>query len=171
MSGKTADTLDPALSDDIIDQAERVLRMACDRGLYLATAESCTGGLLAALLTDVEGCSHVFERGFVSYSNEAKCDLLGIAREKVDHCGAVSREVAVAMAEGAFDRSKADIALSITGFAGPGSGEEGLVHFACARTGSTPSHREEHFGAIGRDGVRRAALAVALDMLEDACRL
>ena len=173
MSGKTAETLDSALSDDIIEQAERVLRVACDRDLYLATAESCTGGLLAALLTDVEGCSHVFERGFVSYSNEAKCDLLGIAREKVDHCGAVSRKVAVAMAEGALDRSKADIALSITGFAGPGSGdvEEGLVHFACAKTGSPPTHREEHFGAIGRDGVRRAALAVALDMLEDACLL
>lgn len=167
-----ADTLDPALPDDVTEAAERVLQLACDRDLSLATAESCTGGLLAALLTDVPGKSHVFERGFVTYSSEAKCDLLHIAREKVDTCGAVSREVAIDMASGAKKASGADIALSVTGFAGPGSDddEEGLVHFGCAGPGSRIDHREEHFGAVGRDGVRKASLRVALQMFEAALR-
>lgn len=167
-----ADTLDPALPQEVQDRAYRVLELACDKELYLAAAESCTGGLLAALLTDVPGCSHVFERGFVVYSDEAKCDLLGIEREKVENCGAVSEEVAVAMARGALNRSNAQVSLSITGFAGPpgkdDDGEEGLVHFACARTNGYLAHREEHFGSIGRQGVRIAALEVALEMIEAA---
>jgi nicotinamide-nucleotide amidase len=125
--------------------------------------------LLAALLTDVEGRSHIFERGFVVYAEQAKCDLLGIERKLVDDCGAVSRDVAVAMAKGALANSRAQLAVSITGFAGKtDEGEEGLVHFACQREGRELIHREEHFGDIGRDGVRIAALEVALEMMKEA---
>lgn len=161
-------TLDPALPDDVLDAAEEVLRLADDHDLKLTAAESCTGGLLAALLTDVPGRSHVFERGFVVYSNDAKCDLLGIGRSKVDRCGAVSAEVAHEMATGALRNSRADIALSITGFAGPAGpdDEEGLVHFACSRRNGATFGREEHFGPLGRQGIRIAALRVALDMLK-----
>lgn len=164
------ETLEPALPDDVLDGAEQVLELAHEKELKLATAESCTGGLLAALLTDVPGRSHVFERGFVVYSIDAKCDLLGIGRNKVERCGAVSDEVAREMATGALRNSQADIALSITGFAGPGEpdDEEGLVHFACALRNGPTVAREAHFGAIGRQGVRIAALRVATEMLRDA---
>jgi len=167
-----AETLDPALPQGVQDLAEAVLDLAHDRDFKLATAESCTGGLLAALLTDVPGRGHVFERGFVVYSKQAKCDLLGLERAMVESCGAVSEPVAVAMAQGALRRSRADVALSITGFAGPGDDddEEGLVHFACAHAGGETCHREEHFGSIGRQGVRVAALEVALEMLEAALK-
>jgi nicotinamide-nucleotide amidase len=166
------ETLDPALPVEIQDRAEVVLELAHTQRLLISTAESCTGGLLAALLTDVPGRSHVFERGFVVYSNHAKCDLLGIARHKVDSCGAVSREIAIEMACGALRRSRADIALSITGFAGPAGDnhEEGLVHFACARHDAGIHHEEAHFGPIGRQGVRIKALGVALPMLERGLR-
>ncbi len=165
-----AETLDPVLPDRVQRKAERVLDTAHEKELKLATAESCTGGLLAALLTDVHGRGHVFDRGFVVYSKDAKCDLLGIAREKVESCGAVSEQVAVEMAQGALRRSSADVAVSITGFAGPGGpdDEEGLVHLACARRGGDTCHREEHFGKIGRDGVRVAALEAALEMIGHA---
>jgi len=167
-----AETLDPALPTEVQDLADQVLDLAHNKALKLATAESCTGGLLAALLTDVRGRGHVFERGFVVYSKDAKCDLLGIDRATVERCGAVSEPVAVAMARGALRRSQADIALSITGFAGPGGpdDEEGLVHFACARTSGETDHRAAHFGPIGRQGVRLAALGVALEMIETAIR-
>ncbi|MCH2486901.1 MAG: CinA family protein [Erythrobacter sp.] len=163
--------LEPALPRDVVDLAEDVLAKTKEAELMLATAESCTGGLLAALLTDVSGYGRVFDRGFVSYSDEAKCDLLGIERRMVDDCGAVSEQVAHAMADGALARSQADLAISITGFAGPGKDrdEEGLVHFALARReGGETQHREEHYGAIGRDGVRLAALRTALEMMGDA---
>ena len=165
-----AETLDPALPPEVQQLADKVLDLAHQRHRKLATAESCTGGLLAALLTDVPGRSHVFERGFVVYSKDAKCDLLGIARDKVDSCGAVSREIAVEMALGALRRSHADIALAITGFAGPAGedDEEGLVHLACARRGGAVAHREAHFGPIGRQGVRLAALEAALELFEQA---
>ncbi len=165
-----AEELEHALPDDITRRAHHVLQTASEKDLALATAESCTGGLLASLLTDVTGVSHVFERGFVAYSDAAKCDLLGIEREMVDNCGAVSREVALAMAKGALARSQADIAVSITGFAGPAGedDEEGLVHFALAVKEGEPVQREEHFGAIGRDGVRVASLRTALAMMGDA---
>jgi len=164
------ETLDPALPPRVQELAETVLDLAHDKRLKLATAESCTGGLLAALLTDVRGRGHVFERGFVVYSKDAKCDLLGLDRGMVETCGAVSKPVAVAMAQGALRRSEAQVALSITGFAGPAreEDEEGLVHFACARRDGETCHREEHFGPIGRQGVRVAALGVALEMIEAA---
>ena len=144
-----------------------VLKEACERGLTLATAESCTGGLLASLLTDVEGCSHAFERAFVTYTDEAKHEMLGVPLELIREKGAVSQEVARAMAEGAVDRSRADVAIAITGFAGPGApGEEpGLVHFALRRRGRETVAREVHFGDIGRGGVRLACLRTALEML------
>jgi nicotinamide-nucleotide amidase len=167
------ETLDPALPPEVQGLAKAVLDLAHEKHLKLATAESCTGGLLAALLTDVRGRGHVFERGFVAYSKEAKCDLLGLDRAMVDNCGAVSKEVAVTMAQGALGRSEAQIAIAITGFAGPAGedDEEGLVHFACARTGGETCHREEHFGPIGRQGVRVAALRVALEMIETALKV
>ena len=170
MSEGEAETLSPLLPREIEDAAERVLKTACAAELSLATAESCTGGLLASLLTDVEGASHAFERGFVVYSEDAKCELLGIQREQVEHCGAVSKDVALAMARGAITHSKADIALAITGFAGRAAdGEEaGLVHFACARRDGGITHREEHFGDVGRGPVRIASLRVALEMMERA---
>lgn len=167
---KTAETLHDSVPDALEQKACAVLQKAHDKEKMLATAESCTGGLFAALLTDVRGRGHVFERGFVTYSEEAKSDLLGIPLETINECNAVSKTVALAMAKGALERSNADVALSITGFAGPGGpdDEEGLVHFACARRGGDTCHREEHFGAIGRAGVRIAALEVALSMVDEA---
>lgn len=164
-----AETLDPALPDDITQLAEDLLRHACRAEITLATAESCTGGLLAALLTDLPGLSHVFDRGFVTYSKDAKCDLLDLDRVRLDSCGAVSRETAQDMARGALLHADADVVLAVTGFAGPGDGddEEGLVHFACASRAGEMRHREEHFGAIGRQGVRIAALRVALSMMQE----
>ncbi|MCH8615937.1 CinA family protein [Sphingomonas sp. SM33] len=163
-----SETLEPALPDHLDEQAERLMHSLCDRDLTVATAESCTGGMLAALLTDIEGAGHAFDRGFVTYSKEAKTDLLGIRRELLDHNDAVSETVARAMAEGALARSKAEIAIGVTGFAGPAAEgcEEGLVHFALARRGRTTVHRVEHFGPIGRGAIRVKSLKVMLDMLE-----
>ena len=165
-----SETLEPALPAELDEKAERLMKRLCDLDLKVATAESCTGGLLAALLTDVRGRGHVFDRGFVTYTDESKAELLGIPINVIKQNDAVSRTVALAMAQGALDRSNADVAVSITGFAGPGGDddEEGLVHFACARRDGTNCHREEHFGAIGRAGVRIEALEVALAMVEEA---
>ena len=165
-----SETLEPALPDDLDQLAECWMRSLCDSGLKVATAESCTGGLLASLLTDIEGCGHGFDRGFVTYSKEAKSELLGIDPALLEQNEAVSEAVARAMAEGALDRSGADIAISVTGFAGPaGDGhEEGLVHFALASKRDTTVHREEHFGAKGRGPIRIAALRVMLEMLDAA---
>ena len=167
-----AETLDPALPNEVQDRADRVLELACGKELMLATAESCTGGLLAALLTDVPGCSHAFERGFVVYTREAKAQMLDIDLDKIEELGAVSKEIAIDMAHGALRRSEADVALSITGFAGPGKAgeEEGMVHFACARRDGPTVHRCEHFGPIGRQGVRIASLETALEMIEAALK-
>ncbi len=164
------ETLSPVLPDEVDRAARTVLEKANARKLSLATAESCTGGMLASLLTDVEGVSGAFERGFVVYSEDAKCELLHIARETVERCGAVSREVAIAMAEGALAASRADVTISVTGFAGPGgpNDEPGLVHFACARTGRPTAHREEHFGDIGRGPTRVECMRVGLQMLDEA---
>jgi nicotinamide-nucleotide amidase len=167
-----SETLSPVLSERIERLTKTLLDAADAADLMLATAESCTGGLLASLLTDIDGAGHVFDRGFVVYSERAKCQLLGLAQEQIDHCGAVSRQVAVAMAEGALKGSDAQVAIAITGFAGPGApgDEPGLVHFACAREGRKTTHREEHFGDIGRGGVRLAALEAALELMIDAVK-
>jgi nicotinamide-nucleotide amidase len=165
-----SETLGPALPDHLDEQAERLMHRLCDQGLTIATAESCTGGMLAALLTDIEGASHGFDRGFVTYTKDAKAEQLGIEPDLLDRNDAVSEVVARAMAEGAVKRSQADFALGITGFAGPaGPGqEEGLVHIALARRGSDTAHREEHFGAVGRGAVRVKSLKVMLEMVEQA---
>jgi len=167
-----SETLEPALPDWLDEQAERLMRDVCDRGLKLASAESCTGGMFAALMTDIEGCGRGFDRGLVTYSKESKRDLLGIAEGLLEQNDAVSETVARAMAEGALLQSSADIALGVTGFAGPGAPgqEEGLVHFALARNGVPTRHREEHFGAIGRGVVRVKSLECMLDMLEESLR-
>jgi nicotinamide-nucleotide amidase len=163
-----SETLQPALPDHLDDQAERLMRRLCDKDLTVATAESCTGGMLAALLTDIEGAGHGFDRGFVTYTKEAKTELLGLDPGLLEQNEAVSEPVARAMAEGALKRSEAHIALGVTGFAGPaGPGhEEGLVHMALARRGGATQHREEHFGAVGRGAVRVKSLKAMLEMLE-----
>lgn len=165
-----AETLSPAVPTAVEEAAEKLLRQCCDAQLTIATAESCTGGLLASLLTDIPGASHAFERGVVVYSEGSKCELLGVARDQIDTCGAVSREVAIAMAQGAINQSTADIALAITGYAGPtdDGGEDGLVHLACARRDGATFHTVEHFGAIGRGPVRIGAIASALKLMEEA---
>ena len=162
-----SETLQPALPDELDRKAEQAMRRLCERELTVATAESCTGGLFASLLTDIEGCGHGFDRGFVTYSGQAKQELLGLPEELVDCNDAVNASVAKAMAEGALARCKADIALSVTGFAGPpGEGqEEGLVYLACARRGGETRIEERHFGAIGRGPVRIEALKVLVDMM------
>ena len=165
-----SETLEPALPRELDEHAERVMRRLCEENLCVTTAESCTGGLLASLLTDIEGCGRGFERGFVTYSGEAKKELLGLSADKVDENEAVNADVARAMADGALDRSRADIALSVTGFAGPGGpeDEEGLVFMACARRGRLTLVEERHYGRVGRGAVRIEALKTLLDMLDEA---
>lgn len=154
--------------------AIRVLDVCRAAGLTVATAESCTGGMVAAALTDVPGSSDVVERGFVTYSNAAKTELLGVPPELIARHGAVSEPVARRMAEGALAASPADLAVAITGIAGPGGGTaakpEGLVHFACAHRDRTTAHARVEFGAIGRAEVRARSVEQALAMLLEAAR-
>lgn len=146
-----------------------MLRLARGREFRLVTVESCTGGLLASLLTDVTGCSHVFERGFVTYTAEAKRELLGVADTLLKDPGPVSEVVARAMAEGALRRSAGDVAVAVTGFAGPGGpdDEPGLVHFATAVRSGPTLHRRYRFEERDRAGVRLRCLRVALEMLRE----
>jgi nicotinamide-nucleotide amidase len=160
------ETLSPVLPDETQEATRRLLQKASERDLRLATAESCTGGMLASLLTDVQGVAHAFERGFVTYTNEAKHEMLGVPMDLINEKGAVSREVAIAMAEGAVERSRANIALSVTGFADAGD-EPGLVHFGCARAGRATAHREEHFGPGGRGATRIKCMKVAVEMMTE----
>jgi nicotinamide-nucleotide amidase len=164
------ETLSPSLPPKIERLAHRVAQAACDRQLALVTAESCTGGLLASLLTDVEGCGHAFERGFVTYTDQAKHELLSVPQGLLASHGAVSAPVARAMAIGGLAASKGDVCLAITGFAGPaGPGDEpGLVFFALAAHGQPVTDLERHFGDLGRGGVRLACLETGLQMLRDA---
>ncbi len=158
---------------ELLVRATALIALCADKGLKIATAESCTGGLVAALLTEVPGSSAVVDRGFVTYSNEAKADMLGVPMALIEANGAVSADVANAMAYGALRNANADIAVSITGIAGPGGGSVdkpvGLVHFACARTGHKPRHFEQRFDDKGRASIRRAALDFALNLLEKEC--
>jgi nicotinamide-nucleotide amidase len=137
--------------------------------LKIATAESCTGGLLAGAITEVPGASHVFGWGVVTYANSAKIELLGVPRELIDKHGAVSEEVAIAMAEGALARSGADVAVAVTGIAGPDGGTEqkpvGLVYLASARKGRPTLKASHHFADFGRDSARFAAVQQAIRML------
>ena len=151
-------------------QAARVLAACRRRGFMVATAESCTGGLVAGALTAVPGSSDVVDRGFVTYSNAAKEAMLGVPREVLERHGAVSAETAAAMAEGALARSDADLAVAVTGIAGPGGGTAekpaGLVHFGGAARDGRRVHRECRFGDIGRAAVRARSVAEALAILE-----
>ena len=147
-----------------------IIALATEKGLILTTAESCTGGMVAAALTDVAGSSAVFTHGVVTYSNAAKTELLGVPADLFDSVGAVSEEVAAAMAEGALSMARADIAVGVTGIAGPGGSEfkpEGRVCFGLATAEGTETQTVE-FGAIGRAQVRSAATRLALDLLAKA---
>ena len=151
--------------------ATQVLDACRARGLKIATAESCTGGLVAAALTEIAGSSDVVDRGFVTYSNAAKMAMLGVLPETLNANGAVSRQTAEEMAQGALRQSGADLAVAITGIAGPGGGSPekpvGLVHFAAAATDGRLIHREQRFGDIGRSEVRYRSVLVALTMLRE----
>jgi len=152
-------------------KVEALLAEARYWGLTIATAESCTGGLVAAALTEVAGSSDVFERGFVTYSNAAKMELLGVLEETLAAHGAVSEEVAREMADGALARSAADLAVSVTGIAGPGPSEhkpEGRVCFGVARKGRATRVETVEFGPRGRAKVREASMRHALEMLAEA---
>jgi nicotinamide-nucleotide amidase len=153
----------------LTELAAVVLNEAKSKGLRIATAESCTGGLIAGLLTEIPGSSDVVERGFVTYSNEAKADLLGIPMALIQENGAVSEPVARAMAEGAVRHSLAQLAVSVTGVAGPGGGTAdkpvGLVHMAVALDGGPTLHEEHRFGDIGRGMVRLKTVEAALRLL------
>lgn len=143
--------------------------------LKLATAESCTGGLVAALLTESPGSSDVFERGFVTYSNIAKTQMIGVDAGLIAAHGAVSREVALAMAEGALAYSLADVSVAVTGLAGPGGGSAtkpvGLVHIAAARKGASSLHHQFRFGDIGRNEIRLKSVMAALEIVRQAVDL
>lgn len=156
--------------DDIETAARRVIEAAAARGLTIACAESCTGGLVSGALTAVAGSSAVLDRGFVTYSNAAKTELLGVPAELIETQGAVSESVARAMADGALTRSRAQVSVAVTGVAGPGGGTAdkpvGLVHFAAAGPAG-PIHVEHRFGDIGRAAVRLASVRVALGLLLD----
>ena len=156
--------------DDIQTLARRVIEAAAARGLTLVTAESCTGGLVAGALTAIAGSSTVVDRGFVTYSNAAKTELLGVADKLIKAHGAVSEPVARAMADGAVARSRAGVSVSVTGIAGPGGGTAdkpvGLVHFGAVGPNGAV-HAEHRFGDLGREGVRLASVRVALDLLLD----
>lgn len=158
------------IDDELRRAAARVLDLCRARSLTVATAESCTGGLVAAALTEIPGSSDVVDCGFIAYSNEAKQRALQVPAATLAAHGAVSRAAAEAMAQGALAQSGADLAVAITGIAGPGGGSPdkpvGLVHFAAARDGRL-IHREVRFGDIGRAEVRRRSVAVALDMLAE----
>ena len=164
------ETLSTALPKDIDALVEAVLEAADARGLSLATAESCTGGLVASVLTDVEGRSHVFERGYVVYTDDAKADELAVPPRLLEEHGAVSEPVARAMAEGALRTSGASVAVAVTGFAGPAGpdDEPGLVHFAVACAGAPTLHEEHHFGDVGRGPCRIECLRSALRLLQAA---
>ena len=158
--------------EDLTTRAAELIELLRQKHLMLATAESCTGGLIAGLITSVAGSSDVLDSGFVTYSNTAKTRMIGVPETLIAQHGAVSDQVARAMAEGALANSAADVAIAVTGVAGPGGGTDtkpvGLVHCAAARRGFPTLHRELRLGDIGRDQVRletvRAAVAMAYEI-------
>jgi len=152
----------------MVAAAGRLLGLAAAQGALIATAESCTGGMIAAAITDIAGSSAVFDRGYVTYSNAAKQAMLGVGADTLARHGAVSEEVAREMAEGALARSGATLAVAVTGIAGPGGSEfkpEGRVCFALARNGAPTQTETRDFGAIGRARVRQATVERALDLM------
>ena len=162
------------MSSDISTLARSLLDLCRSRKLMVATAESCTGGMVAATITDHPGASAVLDRSFITYSNEAKRAMLGVSASVLTNFGAVSKETAIEMAVGALEKADVDIAVSITGIAGPGGATPGkpvgLVHFAAAARDGRITHREIRFGAIGRGNVRERSVAEALKLLLELAR-
>ncbi|HSG55890.1 MAG TPA: CinA family protein [Paracoccaceae bacterium] len=151
-----------------MNRAQDLLAACKAKGYMIATAESCTGGMVAAAITDIAGSSNIFDRGFITYSNDAKIRMLGVRAATLEAHGAVSEEVAIEMADGALSRSDADVAVSVTGIAGPGGSEfkpEGRVCFALAQDQAETYAVTLEFGAIGRANVRASAVQQALSML------
>lgn len=159
---------------DIEEQASAIIADYRDRGWMIVTAESCTGGLIAGALTEIAGSSAVVDRGFVTYTNQAKMDLIGVSAATLEVFGAVSKETALQMAQGALMRSNAEVAVAVTGIAGPGGGSAekpvGLVHLALNTRSGIVDHREMRYGEIGRDQVRLATVRTALKMLAAAAQ-
>lgn len=153
------------------DQAQALIELCIARGLTIATAESCTGGLIAGVLTEISGSSAVVDRGYVTYSNKAKSEMLGVPATLIERVGAVSQEVALAMAVGALAKSGADLAIAVTGIAGPGGGSAekpvGLVHFGVMRRGYPARHAVHVFADRDRSGVRFATVVEALKLLRE----
>ena len=158
------------MDDALHDAAKRLIALCRDRKLMIVTAESCTGGLIAATLTDIAGSSDVLYGGFVTYSNLAKERMIEVPANTLKAYGAVSRETAEAMAAGALARAETDLSVAVTGIAGPGGGTEtkpvGLVHLAAASRGGQMLHREKRFGNLGRTTIRELTVAEAFTMLE-----
>lgn len=153
---------------DIEGLARQIIADFAADGLMVSTAESCTGGLIAGALTEISGSSAVVDRGFVTYTNEAKMDMLGVGAETLTGFGAVSRQTALQMAHGALFRSRADFAVAVTGIAGPGGSAEkpvGLVHLAAKARHGRSLHQKMHYGEIGRTDIRLATVRTALEML------
>jgi nicotinamide-nucleotide amidase len=154
---------------DIVSTAEAIIRDFAAAGLMVSTAESCTGGLIAGALTEISGSSAVVDRGFVTYTNSAKVEMLGVQAETLLRFGAVSEETARQMAHGALFRSRAEIAVAVTGIAGPGGGSAekpvGLVHLAAKSRAGAIIHRKMFYGDIGRSEVRLATIRTALEMV------
>ncbi len=167
-----SDRLDYVLPEELLEAARRVVEANRERGKKIVIAESCTGGLIAAALTEIPGSSDVFQAAFVTYANEAKIDMLGVSQDVLETFGAVSIAVAWSMAQGALARSGADVSVAITGIAGPDGGTErkpvGTVVFARARRGADPKEivaDRKEFGDLGRGGVRLQAALCALELL------
>ena len=154
---------------DLAEQASALLQSCRKAGVTVATAESCTGGLIAGCLTEIAGSSDVVDRGFITYSNEAKNVMLDVPMRLIERHGAVSEPVARTMAEGALTHSLAVLSVAVTGVAGPGGGTVGkpvgLVHLACAKRGGETRHRAERYGDLGRSGIREATIRTAMEML------
>jgi nicotinamide-nucleotide amidase len=157
--------------DEVARMAKALHGRLLEGKLSLVTAESCTGGLIAAAITELPRASFTLERGYVTYSNEAKQSDLGVRAETIKEHGAVSEQTARAMAEGALEHSKAEVAIAVTGIAGPDGGSDGkpvgLVHFAAARRGRETLHREERFGDLGRSEVRRRSVLTAFALVNE----
>ena len=155
--------------DEILALAQTIITDFTAKGLMVSTAESCTGGLIAGALTEIPGSSAVIDRGFVTYTNSAKREMLGVQEQMLAQFGAVSKETALQMVHGALFRSHADLAVAVTGVAGPGGGSAekpvGLVHLAAKARNGALIHHEMHYGDIGRDKVRLATVKTALEML------
>ena len=163
--------VDRVVPGDLLDEAEALLALLRERGLTIATGESCTGGLITAVLTAVAGSSNVVDRGFVTYSNAAKTDMLGVPAALIDQHGAVSSEVSVAMLKGILAVCPADIAVSVTGIAGPGGGSEekpvGLVHISAGQRDGAVVARACRFGDIGRNEVRLASVRTGFELVRE----